>query len=347
MRSRSRFSELAPDWDALASLHETPLALHGWYEAALEAQSDSNPDLCIPLIWRGDRLVAAAPLMHSTGKGPGRLVPVDAFTGEPDRVLYCDEDSLLALADACSQLGEPMLFRRFAAPAADANGFARQLRRHAPGMLRERHRASFITMPDSFEDFEASMSKSRRKTIRRKQKMMENAGGYQLSVATPGEHEVKALLDRFAVIENAGWKGRAGTSLISDPTMARFVLKVARSFARTGDAVVTFLTLDGEDAAGRVILQHGRSWCGIKIGYDERFARYSPGIVQMHETLRHAHERGIRNYRFLGVSEDWQNYWPHERRSDYRLAAYPVSFASCRALFDDAKTAVGSLLRRF
>ena len=66
----------------------------------------------------------------------------------------------------------------------------------------------------------------------------------------------------------------------------------------------------------------------------------------MHETLRAAHSRGIRSYRFLGVSEDWQNYWPHERRGDYRLAAYPVSLASCRAFIDDARRGVGALLRR-
>ncbi|QPC99141.1 GNAT family N-acetyltransferase [Qipengyuania soli] len=347
VRSRSRFSELAPDWDALASLHETPLALHGWYEAALEAQSDSNPDLCIPLIWRGNRLVAAAPLMHSLEAGPCRLVPIDAFTGEPDRIIYCDADALLALADACAELGEPLLFRRFAAPQADAIGFAKRLRRHAPGMFRELHRASFVAMPDDFDAFEASMSKSRRKTIRRKQKLMDEAGGCELSVFCPAEEEVAPLLERFARIEDASWKGRAGTSLLGDPLMAKFVLQVARTFARTGDTFVTILKIGEEDAAGRVVLQHGKSWCGIKVGFDEQFARFAPGIIQMHETLRHAHERGIRNYRFLGVSEDWQNYWPHERRSDYRLAAYPVSFASCRALLDDAKTAVGSLLRRF
>lgn len=346
VRTHERFAELAPEWDALASLHETPLALHGWYAAAIDAQRESGVDIAIPLIWRGERLAAAAPLMHSTGPGPVRLVPIDAFTGEPDRVLYEDKSALLALADACAELGEPLLFRRFAAPAGDAQGFVRQLRHHAPGMLREHHRTSFLQMPESFEAFEASMSKSRRKTIRRKQNMMMSAGGYDLRVFSPTEDEVAPILERFATIENAGWKGRAGTSLKGDPTMARFVMQVAQSFARTGNAVASFLTIGGKDAAGRIILQHGRSWCGIKIGFDEEFARFSPGIVQMHETLRAAHSRGIRSYRFLGVSEDWQNYWPHERRGDYRLAAYPVSLASCRAFIDDARRGVGALLRR-
>ena len=344
VRSLQRFAELACEWDALASQHETPLALHGWYAAALDAQRDLAPEVVIPLIWRGQRLVGAAPLMQSTS-GPRRLVPIDAFTGEPDRILYSDQAALLALADACVGLDQPILLRRFAAPAEDAEPFSMRIRKGMPGLMRQLYQTSCLHLPDSFEALEESMSKSRRKTIRRKQKMIEKVGGCELEVLTPCEDEVELLLARFARVENAGWKGRAGTSLMGDPTMARFISQVARSFARTGDTKVMFLKIDGQDASGRVVLKHRQSWCEIKIGYDEQFKRYSPGIILMHEAFRTAIEDRIRRYRFLGVSEDWQNFWPCERRWDFRLAAYPVSWISAGAIWADARRVIGSLFR--
>lgn len=343
--SIDRFLALAPEWDALAATQETPLALHSWYAAALETQREAAPKIRVPLVWRGEVLVGAAPLKYALS-GPRRLVPIDAFTGEPDRVLYQDTEALRALGKACAQLREPVLFRRFAAPVEDAREFCRALRRGAGGMLMKRHRQSYLHLPEDISAFEESMQTSKHRRIRRKLNMIKRAGGHELTVLTPREEEVETLLERFAKIEDAGWKGRAGTSLIGDAKMARFVSLVARSFARTGDAVVTFLTIDGRDASSRVILQHGHSWCGIKIGYDEEFKRFSPGIILMHETFGRAIARGITSYRFLGVSEDWQNYWPHERRFDYRLATYPLSLRSIGALWDDGVRGLRSLLRR-
>ena len=345
VRSRERFDELAPDWDALAAHHETPLALHGWYSAALDAQSHLPLDLAIPLVWRGERLVGAAPLMHAP-HGPRRLVPIDAFTGEPDRILHADPASLPALAVACAELREPVLLRRFSAGEHDAHAFFEALRGRAPGMMRRLYQTSRVALPESFEALEAAMSKSRRYAIRRKQKMIDKAGGGEVEILAPVSGEIEPLLRRFARIENAGWKGRAGTSLVGDETMARFVAQVARTFARTGDTRFCFLTIGGCDAAGRILLRHRTCWCELKIGYDEEFRKCSPGIVLMHGIFREAARHGMRSYSFLGVSEDWQNHWPHERRWDYRLATYPITLRSAGAVREDALRAARSILRR-
>lgn len=345
VRSRERFDELAPDWDALAAQHETPLALHGWYAAALDAQLQLALDLLIPLVWRGERLVAAAPLMHAP-RGPRRLVPIDAFTGEPDRILHEDPAALQALAAACAGLREPILLRRFSVGERDAQVFFKVLRGRAPGMMRRLYQTSRVALPASFEALEAAMSKSRRYAIRRKQKLIDKAGGGEVEIVAPGERDVGTLLARFAQIEDAGWKGRAGTSLVGDETMARFVTQVARTFARTGDTRFCFLTIGGRDAAGRILLRHGTCWCELKIGYDEQFRKCSPGIVLMHGIFREAAQHGMHSYSFLGVSEDWQNHWPHERRWDYRLATYPLSLRSAGAVWEDALRAARSLLRR-
>ena len=279
--------------------------------------------------------------------GPRRLVPIDAFAGEPDRILYADRSALRALAAACARLGEPVLWRRFSAPPEDCDAFFGELRKHGPAVMRRHYQTSRASLPASLAELTASMSKSRRYAIRRKLKAIGKEGGAELEMIAPAEEMVEPLLARFALIEDAGWKGRAGTSMLGDDTMARFVTQVARTFARTGDTQFCFLKIGGSDAAGRILLRNGSCWCELKIGYNEQFGRFSPGIVLMHEIFGRAAEHGIRSYDFLGVSEDWQNHWPHERRWDYRLATYPLSPRSVGAVGEDAWRLAGNLVRRW
>lgn len=342
-----RFAALAGAWDALAASHPSPLALHAWYSAALAAQHGGRTRLWVVLVWEGDRLVAAAPLMHDLSASPARLVPIDAFTGEPDRLLFESAAALSALAQACAATRRPILFRRLALDEADRAALVAALRANAAVSCRPRHASAEVHLPASFAALEASMSASRRATIRRKQRAAEREhGAIQAEFLIPQPGDLPAQLARIEAIEAAGWKGRSGTALAADPRMAGFIARVAAAFAATGMLVLGFLTIGDRDAACRLILRHGAAWFEIKIGYDEQFARVSPGVLLMHETLREACRRGIASYAFLGLCEEWQNHWPHQVIADSRLATYPASPAGAWAILADGWQALAALVRR-
>lgn len=90
--------------------------------------------------------------------------------------------------------------------------------------------------------------------------------------------EIKHATERFLFLEAAGWKGRAGTALLCDPSLATFTRAMTRQAARTGNCRIDALEIDDQPVAMAIVLQGGsRSWLW-KIAYDETHARLSPGV---------------------------------------------------------------------
>ena len=62
-----------------------------------------------------------------------------------------------------------------------------------------------------------------------------------------------------------------------------------------------------------------RFWL-LKIGYDEEFARCSPGVLLMLHTVRYAATRGLKSYELLGRVEPWTRVWARSRVPTSRSA---------------------------
>jgi CelD/BcsL family acetyltransferase involved in cellulose biosynthesis len=87
--------------------------------------------------------------------------------------------------------------------------------------------------------------------------------------------------------------------------MRRFCTGYAKVAASNAMSRTLFLRL-GERAAARMAVEYGDRLWEIKIDYDERFSRCSPGILLTHETLRWTCERHLISHEFLGTAEPWQ-----------------------------------------
>lgn len=264
-----RFAALAQDWDALAAAHASTLALHAWYSAAFAVQHGDRFRLHVVAIWDDNRLVAAAPLMRNASASSARIVPIDAFAGELDRLLHNGPSALSALVRACAAVRQPLLFRRLVASEADLAAIASALRLRAAVFCRPRHASAVVRLSGTFEQFEAGMSSNRRSTIGRKWRTAEREHGeIQAEFIKPDPGDLSAQLARIEAIEGSGRKGRNGTAIAADRRMRDFVACAAGAFSETRSLVLAFLRIGGKDAACRLILRQGTTWFEIKIGYD-------------------------------------------------------------------------------
>jgi CelD/BcsL family acetyltransferase involved in cellulose biosynthesis len=347
VRNAQRFAAVAEAWDVLAASLATPLACHAWYSAALDAQHGHRIALSVILVWDGIHLAAAAPLILDQAHVPARLIPIDGFVGEPFRLLYRDAETFASLIAACAGMRRPILFRRLVGTESDLAKLAGTLRSNSAVICKPRHASATVRLPDDFGAFEAAMSSSRRATHRRKWRAAQrDHGEIETEFATPNPASVPQYLARLWAIEGSGWKQRSGTALAADSRTANFVKQVAERFSQKGMLVLAFLKIGGRDAACRLLLQERSGWFEIKIGFEEEFARFSPGALLMHETLREGCRRGIKTYDFLGLYENWQDQWPHEVTADYRLASYPYRLSGALAVLDDCRQAAASFMRR-
>lgn len=84
--------------------------------------------------------------------------------------------------------------------------------------------------------------------------------------------------EAFLALEAAGWKGAAGTALISHPGDAAFARAAFRQMAARDLAQVARLDLDGRPIAMGIVLRSGDAASFWKIAHDPDLAKYSPGV---------------------------------------------------------------------
>jgi len=124
---------------------------------------------------------------------------------------------------------------------------------------------------------DAAIGSKRRKELNRLLKRLGDSGAVA-SVSTGEPSAIAEALDDFLDLETGGWKGRAGTAARHHPEIAAFMHRAVGALAAEGKAHVGRLCLDDRPIAATVTLRSGASAWGWKIAYNERYARFSPGV---------------------------------------------------------------------
>jgi CelD/BcsL family acetyltransferase involved in cellulose biosynthesis len=141
--------------------------------------------------------------------------------------------------------------------------------------------------------FAGSIAPKRVRELRRTQRRLAEAGALVYRHVTDAA-DLRAAIEDFLRIEAAGWKGAAGTALLSRPETAAFA-RAAFSGTNLGAPIASadVLALDGQAIAVSVNLQVGRRSFAIKCAYDERFRRFSPGLVLESLVIEHLFASGF------------------------------------------------------
>lgn len=127
------------------------------------------------------------------------------------------------------------------------------------------------------------------------------------------EKDGAADLQIFYDMEAAGWKGKEGSAILSDPRTRQFFDEVMREAERFGHLCLYTLEVDSKPIASHIgFTYRGRYWAA-KSTYDESYRDYAPGHVIVKAILRDCAERGVTEY-VMGVREDWKMEWTQDVR---------------------------------
>jgi CelD/BcsL family acetyltransferase involved in cellulose biosynthesis len=196
-----------------------------------------------------------------------------------------------------------------------------------------------ILLDSGWEDPEGKLDSTRRQDVRRARRRAESQGPVRCEILAPRPAEVPALLDEAYRVEATGWKGRQRTALAFDAARGAFFRRLALATARRGWLRLAFLHIGDARAATQISLEAAGAHWVLKVGYDERFQRCSPGTLLTLETIRHAARTGLLSYEFLGSEEPWLRCWTREARACASVRAHPPSLSALVALgFEGARS---------
>jgi CelD/BcsL family acetyltransferase involved in cellulose biosynthesis len=329
-----RLDRLAGVWDELAHRLQSPVQSYQWARAWVEAFSHRY-DIHVVTVGPTDRPFGIAPLVRKLGG-----LDVEQLGGhdprEPADLLFTDERAAEDLALALAALGRPLVLQRLPARSPAVPALRRAFRSRGLLVVRPQPSSPFIRLDETWLEPERNFNVGRRSDFRRAYRIAETSGPVRTEIHDPNAEEVQPLLAEALAVEEAGWKGRAGTALSKDRSLRDFYTRYASLAASEGILRIAFLRIGDRQVAMQLAVESHRRFWLLKIGYDENFARCSPGTLLMLHTVRYAAEKGLASYEFLGTEEPWTRMWTRLGHPTVSVRAYPAGVPGARALAADA-----------
>jgi CelD/BcsL family acetyltransferase involved in cellulose biosynthesis len=193
--------------------------------------------------------------------------------------------------------------------------------------------SAFLRLPKDWNLFLDSLSSKHRRNIWRRRKHMEKLGRVKVRILSPSRGEYYALLEDALQVEDKSWKGHEGSSLLKNTELFSFFQSYLSKACDEGILRFCFIDIDGKPVSMQIAIETDVAFWGLKIGYDESMAKYSPGAQLSMDTIAYCVEKGLARYEFLGSVESWQQAWPIEKHSYFTVLLYPFSLRGLLGLF--------------
>ncbi|MDD9940621.1 MAG: GNAT family N-acetyltransferase [Myxococcales bacterium] len=178
---------------------------------------------------------------------------------------------------------------------------------------------------DTTGDWDAFLkTKSRvfRKTLRRRRRQLAQQG--QVRFTTHQTHpEVAEAFATFRRVEGHSWKREQGLDLGREPAYLAYHSKLVDELGPLGKVVFRVLWLDDQPIAASFGLVEGEQFVALHITHDDRFKRFSPGVVlTAHELEACYTDQTCRIYDFLGGHLNNKLAWEPNLRKTVDLFAF-------------------------
>jgi CelD/BcsL family acetyltransferase involved in cellulose biosynthesis len=155
-----------------------------------------------------------------------------------------------------------------------------------PRVLSSYLRASLDATQDGDGLLREALGAKRLKELRRQRHRLEEHGPVAFEVARKSD-EIRPALETFLQLEASGWKGRRGTALVQHEGDATFIRRAVPALAETAQCEIVTLRAGTTPVAAGIVLRHQDRAFFFKLGIDEHFARYSPGVQLTLDLTRH------------------------------------------------------------
>src|SRR5882762_4164297 len=198
-------------------------------------------------------------------------------------------DAVTGILRQARQAGaHALIFRATSLDGAAMKAFADALRRDglAPLVLQSHVRAGLDATGDAEEVLRDALGAKKLKELRRQRNRLAEHGAVHFDVARTSK-EVAAALETFLELEASGWKAKRGTALGQHDGDAAFVRRATTALAETGQCEIVTLRAGATPVAAAIVLRHQDRAFYFKLGVDENFAKFSPGVQLTLDLTRH------------------------------------------------------------
>ena len=254
-------------------------ALGAWNESRHERPSRLIGLLPVVSLWRAFRIPLPA-LVSASPYGTLCTPLIDRNSAG---------EAIKGLIDQARAAGaHALILRDVSLNGAAMKAFSEVLRQDGMRLeiLQSHHRACLDARRDADDVLQDALPAKKLKELRRQRNRLGEHGAVRFDVARTPE-AVAAATEIFLILEASGWKAERGTALLQDEGDACFIRRATRELASSGQCEIVTLYAGETPVAAAIVLRHQDRAFYFKLGIDERFARFSPGVQLTLDLTRH------------------------------------------------------------
>ena len=330
-----QFAALAGPWEALRveAGASNPFLAHDWLARWWQAYAPGRQ------LWTilardpqdGNRLVGAAPLVLERARlGARRLTFMGAGEAAPNHL-----DLLAAPAhrDAFARAAAESLratrgrwdvleLLSLAGDAPTSAAFLAAL--GAAGMppaVSPFARCPYATLPATYDEYLKGRGAKLRAQLRSKEKKLLQDFADVRFGRVESEAELGPAFDAFVRLHQGRWAARGELGAFANPALVEFHRAFARDALRRDALRLYHLRVGGEFAAAFHCFRDGPRVFYYNAGFDERWAKYSVGVLILGHAIERSIAEGATELDFLQGEEGYKEHWMTGCREDVRVRA--------------------------
>ncbi|OGU33904.1 MAG: hypothetical protein A2068_02780 [Ignavibacteria bacterium GWB2_35_6b] len=327
IKNIQEFKTYKEDCNRLADNFQMPLLRYEWLINCAYAVEPPGK-LFVIVVHSEGRVKAIAPLILIKKTFTERLEMLgSALHNEPCGFLYEDENSLLELLQKIESMKKTIFYngiRGFSLERAKLENILNQTKRLT--FINSKN-VPYLPVTGTWENFQKNISSSRRSSLRRLLRIAGSMGKPSVEIICPPIASVENYLNEILEIEASGWKKRMGTAMTVNKNLGEFFKGYSKEAADLKMLRLCFFRIDGVAIAAQIGIEYSNRFWLLKIGYNEKWARCSPGIILMNEVINYAFSKKLDAVEFLGSNEQWLHIWTNQFHDtvNYRIYNSPVS----------------------
>jgi CelD/BcsL family acetyltransferase involved in cellulose biosynthesis len=181
-----------------------------------------------------------------------------------------------------------LILRDMSLDGAAMEAFANVLRQAGmrPQVLQSYQRAELDATRDADDLLRDGLGAKKLKELRRLRHRLAEHGAVHFDLARSPDN-VATAVETFLTLEASGWKGARGTALAQNDGDASFIRRATVALAATGQCEIVTLRAGDTPVAAGIVLRHQDRAFYFKLGVDERFSKFSPGVQLTLDLTRH------------------------------------------------------------
>ncbi|MCM8596879.1 GNAT family N-acetyltransferase [Accumulibacter sp.] len=181
----------------------------------------------------------------------------------------------------------------------------------------------WIELHGTFDEYWNARGKNLRQNMRKQRNRLAAEGVATRLRTLSDPSEMAGGVERYGLIESAGWKAAQGSAIHPENAQGRFYRRLLETAAEHGEAVIYEYLFGERVVASNLCLRRPGTLVILKTTYDESLSAYSPAFLLHQEVIAALYaDQHIDRIEYYGRMVEWHTRWTGSRRTLYHLTVY-------------------------